>query len=333
MWRLLLVLLFVPAAARAVEIVDATGRTVTIPDHVARVLPAGPPAAVLLLALAPDLMLGFPMDVAPEARAFLSPEAASLPRIPRLTGKEDVTDQIRALKPDLIVDYGDVTPAYVELAKKTQERLGVPVILLDGTLDKTPRALKALGEALHRGARADVVAKMVAAQLLAAQSHPSSSPPRRVVYLRGTDPWRAVAPGVGASDVFTLLKWRVVAPDGTGAFRPITLEQIIALDPDELVFSDSRMRAVVAGSAAWRGLRAVREGHAFVAPAVPFGWVEEPPSLNRLFAVAWLANSETPGGELNVPAAATFVDSILFGHTLTNAQLESLAESTRPLPP
>src|SRR5690348_12401153 len=32
-------------------VVDATGRSVEVPDHVARVLPAGPPAAILLAAL------------------------------------------------------------------------------------------------------------------------------------------------------------------------------------------------------------------------------------------------------------------------------------------
>ncbi|MBV9811525.1 MAG: iron ABC transporter substrate-binding protein, partial [Acetobacteraceae bacterium] len=36
------------APAMAVDVVDATGRTVAIPDEIHRVLPAGPPAAVLL---------------------------------------------------------------------------------------------------------------------------------------------------------------------------------------------------------------------------------------------------------------------------------------------
>src|SRR5580692_3731733 len=93
------------ASARAAEITDATGRTVALPDHVARILPAGAPAMVLLAALAPDLMLGFPEKLSAEARAHLGPEAAGLPTVPHLVGKEDVTEQVRALKPELIVDY------------------------------------------------------------------------------------------------------------------------------------------------------------------------------------------------------------------------------------
>jgi len=39
--------------------VDATGRSVRIPRRVARVLPAGAPAAVLLVAVAPQAMIGW----------------------------------------------------------------------------------------------------------------------------------------------------------------------------------------------------------------------------------------------------------------------------------
>ncbi|HYZ23234.1 MAG TPA: hypothetical protein VE690_13865, partial [Rhodopila sp.] len=45
---ILFALLALAAAAHAAEVTDATSRTVTIPAHIARVLPAGPPAAVLL---------------------------------------------------------------------------------------------------------------------------------------------------------------------------------------------------------------------------------------------------------------------------------------------
>ena len=57
-------------------VVDATGRGVDAPDHITRVLPAGPPAAVLLASLAPDLMLGWTSPVSDNARALLSPRAA-----------------------------------------------------------------------------------------------------------------------------------------------------------------------------------------------------------------------------------------------------------------
>jgi iron complex transport system substrate-binding protein len=60
--------LLAPRAARAATVTDAAGRAVTIPDKVTRVFPAGPPAAILLYTLAPDLLLGWPRANRPEER-------------------------------------------------------------------------------------------------------------------------------------------------------------------------------------------------------------------------------------------------------------------------
>jgi hypothetical protein len=41
-------------AASGGTVVDATGRGIEVPDHITRVLPAGPPAPMLLAAIAPE---------------------------------------------------------------------------------------------------------------------------------------------------------------------------------------------------------------------------------------------------------------------------------------
>lgn len=61
---LLIFLLANSAIAGVVE--DATGRRVEVPDAVSRVFPAGPPAAALLYAVAPQDLLGWAYD--PSAR-------------------------------------------------------------------------------------------------------------------------------------------------------------------------------------------------------------------------------------------------------------------------
>jgi iron complex transport system substrate-binding protein len=45
--------------AFAATVKDAAGRAVPIPAKVTRVFPAGPPAAILLYTLAPDLLIGW----------------------------------------------------------------------------------------------------------------------------------------------------------------------------------------------------------------------------------------------------------------------------------
>ncbi len=59
--RLILILpLICSGVAMAAEVIDATGRSVQVPDHIMHVVPAGQPAAILLESIAPDLMIGWP---------------------------------------------------------------------------------------------------------------------------------------------------------------------------------------------------------------------------------------------------------------------------------
>jgi iron complex transport system substrate-binding protein len=180
----LVLFLLTAGTVRAADVTDATGRTVRVPDGVAHVLPAGPPAAVLLEAVAPDLMVGWSAPLSKDAGSLLPTAAVSLPQVPRLTGQTDVTPRIQALKPDLILDYGDVSPRYVLLARTTQLKTGIPTILLDGSLASIPQVLRSLGGILHREGRAETLATLAEAMVslpMSQATHP------RVLYARGAN--------------------------------------------------------------------------------------------------------------------------------------------------
>src|ERR1700739_2615800 len=116
------------APADAGSVVDATGRTVTVPNQIGHVLPAGPPAAVLLAAIAPDESMGFTAKLSDEAKAALPAVIAGRPPLPRLTAGQD----LGPLHPELIVDYGTVSPRSIDLPRQTQAQTGVPTLLFDG---------------------------------------------------------------------------------------------------------------------------------------------------------------------------------------------------------
>jgi iron complex transport system substrate-binding protein len=326
--RLIVILpLLCSSVGLAAEVTDSTGRAVQIPDRILHVLPAGPPAAVLLEAIAPDLMVGWPGPLSDDAKALL-PDSAAHPRVPRLTGREDVTDKIKALNPDLIIDYGEVNPRYFELAQATQKKTGVPTLLFAGSLANIPRVVRQVGAILHREARAETVATFAEAMLaLPVMPLPASLGAHpRVLYARGADGLTVTAPDTDVTEVFKHLGWQVIAPEGQGTFRKSTIEAIAALDPDILIFSDPAMRATLARPDAWKSVRAIRENHALAAPALPFGWVEEPPSINRLLGLAWLSGHE--------PAimAATFY-AVVYGRALTQTQLGAVLDGVRSIQP
>jgi iron complex transport system substrate-binding protein len=310
---LLIFVMLWSGATCAAEITDSAGRTVQVPEHPARVIPAGPPAAVLLAALAPDLMAGWPSPLSDAARPMLAPEAAKLQQIPRLTGHDDVSEAIKALKPDLILDYGSVSP------QATQAHTGIPTILLDGSLAKIPETFRRLGVLLDREQRAETLARFAEAVL----SLPVPPDHPRVLYARGADGLTVGAPDTDITELFKHLGWQVVAPDGQGTFRTTTIEAIQAVDPDLLVFSDPAMRETLANHDAWKAVRAVSEGHAIVAPGLPFGWIENPASINRLLGLAWLEGSDPE-------TLAVLTNAIVYGHVLTPAELRVVLSPLQP---
>src|SRR5437763_11790705 len=102
--------LLLPRHARAASVTDGAGRSVAVPARVERLFPAGPPAAIMLYTVAPDLLLGWPRANRPEEREFLLPDIGSRPEVGRITGRGNTANPegVLALKPDLIPDIGRV---------------------------------------------------------------------------------------------------------------------------------------------------------------------------------------------------------------------------------
>ena len=130
---------------------DAAGRAVPIPAKVTRVFPAGPPAAILLYTLAPDLLLGWPRANRPEECEYMLPDVCARPEVGRITGRGNTAnlEVVLALKPDLILDVGSTSPTFVSLATRVQEQTGIPYALLDGRFDAIAPTYRKLGELTH----------------------------------------------------------------------------------------------------------------------------------------------------------------------------------------
>ena len=77
------------------------------------------------------------------------------------------------------------------------------------------------------------------------------------------------------------------------------------------------------------GMPAVRNDRVYVAPDVPFGWFDAPPSLNRLLGVRWLARLLHP--RLFPEPLAAAVNTFHARHyhrTPSDEQLRALMEAT-----
>lgn len=286
--------LFAPRTGRAATVTDAAGRTVPVPDKVARVFPAGPPAAILLYTLAPDLLLGWPRANRPEECIYMLPDVCTRPEVGRITGRGNTAnlEVVLALKPDLILDVGSTAPTFVSLATRVQEQTGIPYALLDGRFDAVVPTYRKLGELVHRATQAEAHARYAEETMTTIRSRvdrvPQSLRPR-VYYARGP---RGLETGLGGSinvETIEFLGAQNVAAERTGGLANVSVEQVLLWNPDVIVTIDQDFAANVRNDPVWSAVAAVRAGRVHLSPKMPFGWVDFPPSVNRLIGLWWLA--------------------------------------------
>ena len=112
-----------------------------------RLYAAGPPAEVLLYALAPERLIGWTAQKRPQALAMLSEASRHLPPLGGINGRGSPVslERLLAEKIDAVVDVGVVSEATVSTAQQTAKQLGVPYLLLEGRLAQSAEQIRQLG--------------------------------------------------------------------------------------------------------------------------------------------------------------------------------------------
>jgi iron complex transport system substrate-binding protein len=293
-WIILVLLVLFPGTVRAASFVDAAERYVVVPDRAARVMTANRPADVLVFVLAPERLIGWSAPLTRAQRAYLPAKFARLPVVAR-PNPADPAEAARSaarLHPDLIIECGPVTAEAAARADQVQQQTGIPYILLDNGIQTTPNTLRRIGAMLgvaERGqdlaAYADAAIDALRGRLLIA---PADERPL-VYYGRGPD---GLETGLAGSQVMAAIDQagviNLAARLGAGELTRVTPEQIIEWNPaivlaEQRSFFNSLMR-----SASWKRLAAVANKRVYLAPSDPFGWIDDPPGVNRLIGLYWL---------------------------------------------
>lgn len=284
-----------PAAAQR-NFQDDGGREVALPGRVEKAWPAGPPAEALLYILAPEKLIGWTHPFSADAKAFMSDGYGDLPVIGRLTGRGNTASLEAVVKaaPDLILDVGTVGPTYVSLADRVQAQTHIPYVLIGGSLADTPALLRKAGAVLGVPERAEALARYAEAVLAEISRWIASVPEeqRPKVYLaRGPRGLQTDIKGSINAEALDLVGARnVVAPGMSGGnLADVSMEQVLTWQPDVILTIDRNFAQSVGSDQPWQGVKAVRDKHVYLTPLYPFGWLDEPPSVNRIIGLRWLA--------------------------------------------
>jgi iron complex transport system substrate-binding protein len=290
------VLALAQGAAAERMVTDSAGRQVAVPDRIERVFAAGPPASILLYVLAPDRMIGWPRAPHPDELPYIAPAYRDLPEVGWLTGRGDTVnlEVLLQSEPDLIFDFGSVRDTYISLAERVQAQTGIPYILVDGTFANTPAAVRLLGAVLGVEERAEQIATYVEAtfaQIDATLAEVPQEQRPRVYLARGPSGLETGLKGSINTEIIERVGGVNVAVDPSGVRRglvQVPIEQVVVWNPDTVITWDRNFYESVGKDFYWQGVDAVTAGRVYLSPTLPFGWIDRPPSVNRMIGLKWL---------------------------------------------
>ncbi|ASJ70953.1 iron ABC transporter substrate-binding protein [Granulosicoccus antarcticus] len=324
------------------SIIDSAGRTVEIPDTINTVFAAGPPASVLVYVVRPETLAGWPRALRKNEIPYIAADYQSLPETGRLTGRggEANLETVLSIKPDLIIDFGSIRDTYIDLANRVQAQTGIPYVLIDGRFDQTPAALRLTGDILGASERGEALAR--AAEKLfsrvdAITAAVAEGDRPRVYLARGPDGLETGSKGSINTEIIERAGGRNVidAGDGRhGGLVEISMENMIAVDPDYIVTWDQNFFADARQNPLWAGISAMQEDQFYLSPTAPFGWIDRPPSLNRIIGLQWMSRLLYPeqwDTELSEEAAQFYQD--WYHVELDEEQLQVLLSWAEGQPP
>ncbi|HZU89326.1 MAG TPA: ABC transporter substrate-binding protein [Stellaceae bacterium] len=327
-------------SARAAEFTDAADRHVRLPASIMRVMAANQAAAVLVFVLAPDKLVGWSRPLGYAERRLLPAKYARLPTIGRLAGSSPTATvaTVARLRPDLVVYYGILSPASVALADRIERETGVPAIILDGRIGESFAALRLLGTVLGVAARGDALGLYAEQAIDSIRGTLLIVPPAErplVYYGLGFDGLETgLAGAVAMADIDEAGAINVAASLGSGELTRVTPADIRFWNPDVIIAERRSFYDALRRGRSWRNLAAVRNKRVFLEPAAPFGWIGDPPSVNRLIGLYWLSSLFYKGvAQTDLRTLVTEFYQTFYNVKPTDPQLDALLRAAEPPPP
>ncbi len=244
------------------EVIDETGRHVAVPVEVHRVVTLAPNLAEIVYALgAQDRLVGV------SNYSDSPPEAKSKPRIGMQLNPN--LEAIVALRPDIVL----VTAVNRYETADALARLGIAVYGTDPhTVEGTLESIQHIGGVIGATAQAESVVANLRQRLNALQSKLASAPVARVFFVVGESPLISLGEHTFIADALHYAGARSVV-HAKQDWPQISLEEVVRLNPDYLVFassgfggedSTSKQLGELRSEAGWRELAAVRKGRVVV---------------------------------------------------------------------
>lgn len=332
--------LFAASAKATKTIVDMAGRTVTVSKTVTKVFGTGANATVYLYTLAPNKLIGTNYEFNSAEKAFIPKKYQNLPVFGNFSGSKTSTNLEALIKagPDvLVMAASPIGQNDKEDADKLQKQTGIPVFIIDGSLEKIPNAYLKLGELLGEGARAKKLYSYSFHAINGVKYRAIPKDKQLTIFFGNGEKSLDTAPrGSSHGEAFDLVKAINAADLKNSAPGRIEvgLEQVISWNPQVIFVNGEPKKDISAGSARdnilkdknWSTIRAVKDKKVYAVPKAPYAWVDRPSGPNRLIGLKWLGKTLYPEYYKNftMNQEIKLFYSLFYHMNLTDAQVRVL---------
>lgn len=319
---------------------DDCGRRVTVPAQITRVAPSGAVAQMILATLCPELLVGLASTPGSSQMAYLPARFLELPTFGQLYGSKSTLNLESLLDADaqIIIDLGDKKAGHAADMNKVQRQSGIPTVFLETTLDSFAGAYRRLGTLLGCEEKAESLAAYVEETVRTARENALLIPEEArlsVMYGSGSTGLNCNARGSVQADVIELVGAvnAIVVPEkelqNKGGGNTINMEQLYLFDPDVVLLTEGGPYDGLAADETWGQLRAVENGDYYEIPCLPYNWLSNPPSINRVLGVWWLGNLLYPEVyDYDMAEKTMEFYSLFYGCDLTRQEAEALLSNS-----
>lgn len=316
---------------------DSAGREVELPVDLKRIAPSGTLANIVLYTACPDLLCGIALPFTETQLKLIDPKYNELPVMGKFYGKgpDFNLETVLAAGTEVIVDIGEVKGSTRDDLDQLMGQIKIPTVIIEARMTGMPQTYRDIGRLIGDDSKTDQLAAYCEETLALSGKAKAEIPEGervRVYWAMGELGLRTNAVGSFHSEALDLVPVVNVADTpasdkGTGS--EVSMEQIIEWDPDYVLIDGLPLMEEMLKDPAWMSLPAMKEGRMIVVPSQPYGFLADPPSVNRYLGLRWLGAIFYPdiyGRDLTSEVRDFF--KLFYGVEADEGQIEAILASS-----
>lgn len=277
---------------------DSLGRQIELPAQLDKVALSGPLSQIVLFAICPDKLVGIATKWDESAAKFFDAKYYDLPLLGQLYGgKGELNlETLLASEAQVVIDVGEQKKNMTEDLDALQEQTGIPFVHIDAYTASVGETYRMLGELLNMPEEANALADYCEATYARILDIANKVEKKRLLYVSG-EGHHVIAQGSFHAEIIDLLADNLAVvdePSSKGTGNEVSMEQILAWDPDYVIFAPGSIYSTVKDDPAWAAVTAIKEGQYYQAPFGPYNWMGFPPSVQRYLGMLWMAKTLYP---------------------------------------